>query len=63
MAQATEDADLATFLDAAELTLFPEHEQGIDVLAGPSLLHATLGAALLDLVARPGRAAGPRAGP
>ena len=58
VAQATEDADLATFLDAAELTLFPEHAQGIDVLAGPSLLHATLGVPStwsLVLVALPAR--------
>ncbi len=58
VAQATEDADLATFLDSAELELFPQHEQGIDVLAGPSLLHATLGVPStwsLILVALPAR--------
>ena len=58
VAQATEDADLATFLDSAELELFPQHEQGIDVLAGPSLLHATLGVPStwsLVLVALPAR--------
>ncbi len=43
VAQATDDADVATFLDAAELELFPHGDDGIAVLAGPSLLHATLG--------------------
>jgi diguanylate cyclase (GGDEF)-like protein/PAS domain S-box-containing protein len=43
IAQATDDLDVATFLDAAELALFPGAATGIDVLAGPSLLHATLG--------------------
>src|SRR6185503_10424129 len=43
VAQATEDTDSATFLDTAELALFPEGERGIRVLPGPSLLHATLG--------------------
>ena len=35
IAQATEDADIATFLDSAELELFPTHDDGIGVLTGP----------------------------
>jgi diguanylate cyclase (GGDEF)-like protein/PAS domain S-box-containing protein len=58
IAQATDDADVATFLDAAELALFPNAATGIDVLTGPSLLHATLGVPStqsLVLVALPAR--------
>jgi diguanylate cyclase (GGDEF)-like protein/PAS domain S-box-containing protein len=43
VAQATDDGDIATFLDAAELALFPDGPSGIGVLNEPSLLHATLG--------------------
>ena len=43
VAQATGDLDVATFLDSAELALLPDGEEGISVLPGPSLLHATLG--------------------
>jgi diguanylate cyclase (GGDEF)-like protein/PAS domain S-box-containing protein len=43
IAQATDDLDVATFLDAAELALFPSASTGIDLLAGPSLVHGTLG--------------------
>ena len=60
VAQATDDVDLATFLDAAELALFPTHEQGVGVLAGPSLLHASLGVPssfTLVLVGLPARGA------
>ena len=60
VAQAAENADLATFLDSAELALFPEHDTGIGVLTGPSMLHATLGVpntSALVLVALPARGA------
>jgi diguanylate cyclase (GGDEF)-like protein/PAS domain S-box-containing protein len=60
VAQATEDADVATFLDSAELAMFPAHDEGIGVLAGPSLLHASLGvpsSASLVLIALPARGA------
>ena len=59
VAQAAENADLATFLDAAELAMFPE-EFGFGVLPGPSILHATLGvpaASTLVLVGLPPRGA------
>jgi diguanylate cyclase (GGDEF)-like protein/PAS domain S-box-containing protein len=58
IAQATDDLDVATFLDAADLTLFPNAATGIDVLSGPSMLHATLGVPStqsLVLVALPAR--------
>jgi diguanylate cyclase (GGDEF)-like protein/PAS domain S-box-containing protein len=57
VAQAAENADLATFLDAAELAMFPE-EFGFGVLPGPSILHGTLGvpaASTLVLVGLPPR--------
>jgi diguanylate cyclase (GGDEF)-like protein/PAS domain S-box-containing protein len=60
IAQATDDLDVATFLDAAELALFPEPATGIDLLAGPSLVHATLGVPstqTLVLIALPARGA------
>ena len=60
VAQATEDEDLATFLDGTELALFPDHEQGISVVTGPSMMHATLGVPSswsLVLVALPARGA------
>jgi diguanylate cyclase (GGDEF)-like protein/PAS domain S-box-containing protein len=59
VAQAAENADLATFLDSAELALFPE-QFGFGVLTGPSILHATLGVpagSTLVLVALPPRGA------
>ncbi|MDQ1627790.1 MAG: hypothetical protein QOI54_1534 [Actinomycetota bacterium] len=58
VAQATDDVDPATFLDAAELQLFPTADAGIGVLTGPSLLHAALGVAspqTLVLIALPVR--------
>ncbi len=58
IAQATDDLEVATFLDAAELTLFPSAATGIDLLAGPSLVHATLGVPsteTLVLIALPAR--------
>jgi diguanylate cyclase (GGDEF)-like protein/PAS domain S-box-containing protein len=58
IAQATDDLDVATFLDAAELALFPDATTGIDLLAGPSLVHATLGVPstqTLVLIALPAR--------
>jgi hypothetical protein len=58
IAQATDDLEVATFLDAAELALFPASSTGIDLLAGPSLVHATLGVPsteTLVLVALPAR--------
>jgi diguanylate cyclase (GGDEF)-like protein/PAS domain S-box-containing protein len=60
IAQATEDADIATFLDSTELDLFPTHDDGIGVLTGPTLLHASLGVpttSALVLVALPARGA------
>jgi diguanylate cyclase (GGDEF)-like protein/PAS domain S-box-containing protein len=60
IAQATDDEDLATFLDSTELAAFPDPEQGIDLLPGPSLLHSSLGvpsASTLVLVALPARGA------
>ncbi len=65
VAQATDNDDLATFLDSAELALFPEHDEGVLVLSGPSLLHATLGvpsAATLVLIALPARGPAREAG-
>ncbi len=61
VAQATESSDLATFVDASELALFPAHEEGIRLLAGPSMLHATLGvptASTLVLIGLPVRGPG-----
>jgi diguanylate cyclase (GGDEF)-like protein/PAS domain S-box-containing protein len=61
IAQATDDLDVATFLDLAELARLPGVEGGVTVLAGPSLLHATLGVPstqTLLLVALPARGAG-----
>ncbi len=61
IAQATDDLDVATFLDLAELALLPGAEGGVNVLAGPSLLHATLGVPstqTLLLVALPTRGVG-----
>ncbi len=61
IAQATDDLDVATFLDLAELALLPDNAGGVNVLAGPSLLHATLGVPstqTLLLVALPARGAG-----
>ena len=61
IAQATDDLDVATFLDLAELALLPGGEGGVNVLPGPSLLHATLGVPstqTLLLVALPARGAG-----
>ena len=62
IAQATDDVDIATFLDAAELALFPDGmSEGIALLPGPTLLHATLGVPsshTLVLVALPVRGAG-----
>jgi diguanylate cyclase (GGDEF)-like protein/PAS domain S-box-containing protein len=58
IAQAMDDLDVATFLDAAELALFPAASTGIDLLAGPSLVHATLGVPstqTLVLIALPAR--------
>ena len=58
IAQATDDLDVATFLDAAELALFPSAATGIELLAGPSLVHATLGVPstqTLVLIALPAR--------
>jgi len=43
VAQASDDAEVATFLDSAELDTFPDPDQGVGLLPGPSLLHATLG--------------------
>jgi diguanylate cyclase (GGDEF)-like protein/PAS domain S-box-containing protein len=60
VAQATDDADQATFLDSSELASFPDQEQGIAILPGPSLLHASLGvpsSSTLVLVALPARGA------
>ena len=60
VAQATDDVEVATFVDAAELALFPAGDDAIGVLAGPSMLHATLGVASshsLVLVALPVRGA------
>ena len=60
VAQASDDADVATFLDSAELASFPDPDEGIGLLAGPSLLHATLGVPsghTLVLVALPARGA------
>jgi diguanylate cyclase (GGDEF)-like protein/PAS domain S-box-containing protein len=60
VAQATDDAEVATFLDAAELAAFPDPDEGIGVVHGPSLLHATLGVpstSTLVLVALPARGA------
>ncbi|MBA2770007.1 MAG: EAL domain-containing protein [Sporichthyaceae bacterium] len=42
VAQAVDDIDVATFIDAAELALFPDGDEAISVLPGPSMLHATL---------------------
>ena len=42
IAQATDDDDVSTFLDAAELAVIPDHTGGIEVVHGPTLLHATL---------------------
>ncbi len=61
VAQAADDVDGATFLDAAELALFPQGDDGIAVLSGPSLLHGTLGVPstqTLVLVALPVRGLG-----
>ena len=61
IAQATDDLDVSTFLDLAELALLPGGDGGIGVLAGPSLLHGTLGVPstqTLVLVALPARGAG-----
>ena len=61
IAQATDDLDVATFLDLAELALLPDGDDGVAVLAGPSLLHATLGVPStqsLVMVALPARGAG-----
>ena len=44
VAQATENVDLATFLDSSELALFPQNDTGIAVQPGPSVLHAAIGA-------------------
>jgi len=60
VAQATDDVEVATFIDASELALFPDSGQAVRVLPGPSLLHATLGvpsAHTLVLVALPVRGA------
>ncbi len=60
VAQASDDADAATFLDGAELALFPGPDTGIGILTGPSLLHASLGipsTSALVLVALPARGA------
>ena len=62
IAQATDDLDVATFLDAAELALFPDGTTGIDLLAGPSL-RARDARRALDSDARAHRPAGARAGP
>ncbi|HEU4911964.1 MAG TPA: EAL domain-containing protein [Actinomycetes bacterium] len=43
VAQAYDDADVATFLDSAELAVFPAADNGFGVLSAPSLLHASLG--------------------
>jgi diguanylate cyclase (GGDEF)-like protein/PAS domain S-box-containing protein len=61
IAQATDDLDVSTFLDQSELSLLPDGNGGVGVLAGPSLLHATLGVPsthALVLVALPARGAG-----
>jgi diguanylate cyclase (GGDEF)-like protein/PAS domain S-box-containing protein len=61
VARATDDVDPATFLDSAELALFPNSETGIGVLTGLSLLHATLGVPsthALVVIALPMRGAG-----
>ena len=58
VAQASDDAELATFLDAAEIAVFPDPDVGLSLLAGPSLLHATLGVpstSTLILIALPAR--------
>ena len=58
VAQATDDVEVATFVDAAELALFPGGDEAIGLLGGPSLLHATLGvtsASTLVLIALPAR--------
>ncbi|HEX7187888.1 MAG TPA: EAL domain-containing protein [Actinomycetes bacterium] len=65
VAQATDDEDVATFLDSAELAIFPDSEESIGLLAGPSLLHATLGVPsghTLVLVALPARGVAREAG-
>ncbi len=65
VAQATEDADVATFLDSAELAMFPTQEEGIVVHSEPSLLHASLGvptSSTLVLVALPARGPAREAG-
>ena len=61
IAQATDELDVSTFLDESELSLLPDGNGGVGVLAGPSLLHATLGVPsthALVLVALPARGAG-----
>jgi len=58
VAQASDDAELATFLDATEIASFPDPDVGLTLLAGPSLLHATLGVPStyhLILIALPAR--------
>ncbi|HYJ77620.1 MAG TPA: EAL domain-containing protein [Actinomycetes bacterium] len=60
VAQASDDEDVATFLDSSELASFPDPDEAIGLLAGPSLLHATLGVPsghTLVLVALPARGA------
>ncbi len=60
VAQATDDIDVATFIDSSELAMFPDGDETIRLLPGPSLLHATLGAPsahTLVLVALPARGA------
>ena len=61
VAHASDDAEIATFLDSSELASFPDPEVGAGVLPGPSLLHATLGvpsASSLVLLALPARGVG-----
>ncbi|MDQ1625530.1 MAG: hypothetical protein QOJ49_1028, partial [Actinomycetota bacterium] len=61
IAQATDDLDVSTFLDLAELALLPSGDGGISVLPGPSLLHGTLGVPstqCLLLIALPARGIG-----
>ena len=42
IAQATDDEDVSTFLDASELAVIPDSQGGIVVVPGPTLMHATL---------------------
>jgi diguanylate cyclase (GGDEF)-like protein/PAS domain S-box-containing protein len=65
VAQASDQGDVATFLDSSELACFPEGDEGVSILPGPSLLHASLGVPTthtLVLVALPARGVAREAG-